>query len=321
MTTVFRNIPFAHLNMTNVIISYYIEVVNVMVTFAALPLIYVMSIHPLPLVIAQFCTVGTFCCGSLIVALGSTVSCFQILYVTQFEILFTLDPATVGWRTFLLLAGLVICPMTMVAVFMTLKGIHVDKSVANLTQTVYNGEGVQFLAIYSICWTVLFLVLSSMAFVFIPLFFKKKQNQHNSQLPPPRIISLQRYLLGALGLVVLLLTSVYGTKENEGRPFTLLNLFLLFIFNLLLAYHLTEKETRTVVRRYIFNLFGIEENNNNNMTRRLGRISRENTSEHILVPPHSTIRDTVMTSSSTTNVLSNSTFINVLPVRNNFEDA
>ena len=142
MTTVFRNLPFAHLNMTNVIISYYIEVVNVMVTFAALPLIYVMSIHPLPLVIAQFCTVGTFCCGSLIVALGSAVSCFQILYVTQFEILFTLDPATVGWRTFLLLAGLVICPMTMVAVFMTLKGIHVDKSVANLTQTVYNGEGV-----------------------------------------------------------------------------------------------------------------------------------------------------------------------------------
>ena len=204
---------------------------------------------------------------------------------------------------------------------MTLKGIHVDKGVANLTQTVYNGEGVQFLAIYSICWTVLFLVLSSMAFVFIPLFFKKKQNQHNGQLPPPRIISLKRYLLGALGLVVVLLTSVFGTKENEGRPFTLLNLFFLFIFNLLLAYHLTEKETRTVVQRYIFNLFGIEENNNNNMTRRLGRRrSSENTSEHI--PPHSTIRDTVMTSSSTTNALSNnSTFINVLPVRNNFEVA
>ena len=195
---------------------------------------------------------------------------------------------------------------------MTLQGIHVDKGVANLTQTVYNGEGVQFLAIYSICWTALFLVLSSMAFVFIPLFFKKKQNQHNGQLPPPRIISLKRYLLGALGLVVILLTSVYGTKENEGRPFTLLNLFLLFIFNLLLAYHLTEKETRTVVRRYIFNLLGIKENNDN-VTWRLGRRLTENISERI---PQSTIGDTVLTSSSTTNVLSNTTFINVLPLRN-----
>ena len=100
MAMVFRKIPFAQMNMTNVIISYYIEVVNVTVTVVSLPLIYVLIIHPLPLFIAQFCAVAAYCCGSLIVALGSAVSLFQILYVVQFNILFTLDPATVGWRTF-----------------------------------------------------------------------------------------------------------------------------------------------------------------------------------------------------------------------------
>ena len=159
-----------------------------MVTVVTLPLIYVLSIHPLPLFIAQFCAVAAYCCGSLMVAFGSAVSFFQILYVVQFNILFTLDPATVSRKTFLLLAGLVVFPMTIVGIYMTLNGIHVDKSVTSLTQTQYNGEGVQFLAIYSVCWTVLFLILSFMAFVFIPLFFKKKQNQHNGQLPPPRII-------------------------------------------------------------------------------------------------------------------------------------
>ena len=159
-----------------------------MVTVVTLPLIYVLSIHPLPLFIAQFCAVAAYCCGSLMVAFGSAVSFFQILYVVQFNILFTLDPATVGWRTFMVLASLAICTMTMEGIYMTLKGIHVNTTVSELTQTQYNGEGVPFIAIYTGCWTVLFIILSSIAFVFIPLFFKKKQNQHNGQLPPPRII-------------------------------------------------------------------------------------------------------------------------------------
>ena len=315
---VFRNIPFAHLNMTNVIISYYIEVVNVTVTVVTLPLIFVLSIHPLPLFIAQFCAVAAYCCGSLIVALGSAVSLFQILYVVQFNILFTLDPATVGWRTFMVLASLAICTMTMEGIYMTLKGIHVNTTVSELTQTQYNGEGVPFIAIYTGCWTVLFIILSSTAFVFIPLFFKKKQNQHNSRQPPQRIISLHKYLLGALGIFGILLTTIYGRKEFDGVTFTVLKVFIIFLFNLLLANHLTEKETWKVVRRYLFNVFGIEENNYNE-TWRLGSRPSETNSENI---PQSTLRETDMTASSTTNNrLTNSTVINVLPLRRDAEDA
>ena len=119
-------------------------------------------------------------------------------------------------------------------------------------------------------------------------------------------------------LVIILIASIYGTKENKGRSFTLLDLFLLFIFNLLLTYHLTEKETRTVVRRYLFNVFGIEENNHME-TWRLGSRPSETNSENI---PQFTLRETDMTASSTTNNrLTNSTVINVLPLRRDAEDA
>ena len=86
------------MNMTNVIMSYYIEVVNALMIFCTLPYVYVLCVGPLPLLPAQFAYTVVHCCASLIVALGSAVSCFHILYVTKFEILFSLDPQEVGRR-------------------------------------------------------------------------------------------------------------------------------------------------------------------------------------------------------------------------------
>ena len=96
--------------MTNVLMSYYIEVVNVMMTFCTVPLIYVLGVEPLPLPLAQFAYIAVHSCGSLIVALGSAVYCCQIVYVTNFEVLFALDPEEVGRRTFALLALLICLP-------------------------------------------------------------------------------------------------------------------------------------------------------------------------------------------------------------------
>jgi hypothetical protein len=88
----FRNIPLAEVNMTNVIFSYYIEVVNIMMLFCTVPMIYVYCIYPLPLVWAQLAFIGVQSCASLINGLGAAVSCFHILYVLKFEAVFPLDP-------------------------------------------------------------------------------------------------------------------------------------------------------------------------------------------------------------------------------------
>ena len=98
-----RNIPLARRNVTNVILSYYIEVTNVLISVCLVPLIFVLCVEPLHFAVAQFILVTIYFCGSLNLALGSAVSCFQLLYVTKFEVIFSLDPQELGKRTFYIL--------------------------------------------------------------------------------------------------------------------------------------------------------------------------------------------------------------------------
>jgi hypothetical protein len=58
------------MNMTNVIISYYIEVVNAMMMSCTVPYIVVLCYAPLPLFPAQMNYAFTHSCASLLVALG-----------------------------------------------------------------------------------------------------------------------------------------------------------------------------------------------------------------------------------------------------------
>ena len=74
------------MNITNVIVSYYVEAVNIMITSTAAPLLYVVGFKPLPFFLAQLIGIFLHCTGSLSVGLGSAISCFQIFYVTKFEL-------------------------------------------------------------------------------------------------------------------------------------------------------------------------------------------------------------------------------------------
>jgi hypothetical protein len=243
--------------MTNVLISYYIEAVNALNSVAAIAFIHVICIKPLPLPAAQFVIIATHSCGSLMTALGSAVSCFQILYVIKFELIFSLDPQLVGWRIFIFLTFLIFVPNFTFGVYRTIQGRYVDKAVTLFNDDKQYVEGLQFPEIYSYCWIMFYLVISFIAFVFLPIFYKNRSN-YNDNLPPQRTISLQRYLLGASGIfTVVALTSIMVRLNNSGRV-SIDNLITFFALVLLLAYHLTEKETRTIVRKYFFKLLKIE---------------------------------------------------------------
>jgi hypothetical protein len=95
-------------------------------------------------------------------------------------------------------------------------------------------------------------------FVFLPIYYKHRPS-YNDHLPPQRTISLQRYLLGAFGLFVILTVTVVMLRLNDSGGLSVDNLCSLFALVILLAYHLTEKETRTVVKKHIFKLLNIVE--------------------------------------------------------------
>jgi hypothetical protein len=244
--------------MTNVVISYYIEVVNVVNTVLAVSFNYVTWIKPLPLPLAQFVTITSHSCGSLMAALGSAISCFQILYVIKFDLIYSLDPQLMGWRIFILLTSFIAVPNCIFGIFKTMQGVHVDKGVTLFTQDKYNGDGIQFLAIYSVFWTMSYLVLSFFAFVFLPVFYKNRPT-FNNHLAPQRTISLQRYLLGASGIFFMLAVTIIMIRLNDSGRLSVDNLCSLFALVILLAYHLTERETRNVVRKHIFKFLKIEE--------------------------------------------------------------
>ena len=126
-----------------------------------------------------------------------------------------------------------------------------------LTQSEYVGTGLPFLPIYTGCWALLFFILSLVAFVFIPIFFKHHQSDNIIQ--PQRTISLQRYLLGSFGFFGVVVTSIIVVEQNDNRHLSVTARIFFFSMDLLLAYHLTEREARHAAKKHLFYLLRIEE--------------------------------------------------------------
>jgi hypothetical protein len=250
------------MNIKTVLLSYIVEVMNMMMIFGTLPYIYLLIIKPLPLFMAQFVFVILHCCGSLIVALGSAISCFHISFVVKFETVFSLDPQEVGRRTFTVLTVLICLPNITVGTYNLVQGLHSVGGAAILTQTEYRDQGVRFIPTYSLLWTSTFLILSFFAYAFIPIFVKKTvQINLNNQPSTQRTNSLQRYLVGSLGLLICLVMSVvFGEQKIPNyRPILINGYIFLFSFDIILAYFISATEVSIIIRRYIFNLLKIEE--------------------------------------------------------------
>ena len=255
----FRNIPLARMNVTNVILSYYIEVTNVMISVCLIPLIFVLCVEPLHFVFAQFILVTIYFCGSLNLALGSAVSCFQLLYVIKFEVVFSLDPQELEKRTFYILSTLIFVPNFTGGVYYTWNDITLDRRVTIYTRREINGNEVQFHNTFSICLALLFFVLSFLSFLCIPLIFQQIHAGSYNQPPPQRTISLQRYLVGSLVFLICLVTSAAISNHEDNKHIKVSTYFILFSVDLLLAYHLIETEARKA-KKGIYSIYLILKN-------------------------------------------------------------
>jgi hypothetical protein len=181
--------------------------------------------------------------------------------VLKFEAVFSMDPQEVGWRTFIALAIFICLPNTIVGLYNWALGLHVAPGSATFTQTAYIGAGVRFIPTYTLSWTALFLILSVLAYACIPVFIKTTPTSQNHRPAAQKVNSLQKYLMGSLGLLIFgaiyFVLSVQSVPDN--KPLVITNYLFMFSLDVLLAYFLSATEVRTATRRYLFNLFHIEE--------------------------------------------------------------
>jgi nitric oxide reductase large subunit len=137
--------------------------------------------------------------GALTIALGSAISCVQIFYVTNFEYIFSLDPKITGRRIIYALGAMIILPDALVGIYSTIHHLHVDYNIKLLTHE-FHERGISFLTNYSVFWTLLFFILSVLAFVCIPLLLKMKKPNQSNNIQPQKIISIKRFLFTTIGL-------------------------------------------------------------------------------------------------------------------------
>jgi hypothetical protein len=190
--------PLADRSLTNVITTYYLEVMNVLLTIPIMVMVYVICVKPLPIYLAQFVLVGVNSIAFLVLALGSAISCIQLMYVAQFETTFSMDPQEAGKNLFVVLTIVISVPNLVVGIYDTANNFHVGEFIVLFADTEFNGKRFQFFTIHAVFWTFMFFILNSIAFIFIPLCFKKRLANIGSLIPMQTTKYIIRYLVGCL---------------------------------------------------------------------------------------------------------------------------
>jgi hypothetical protein len=255
----FRKIPLAGINIANVLVYYYTEVANIMLILACAPLLFVTLVKPLPQSIAQLIVVLLHCTGSLSFALGAAISCIQIFYVTKFEFIFSFDPYKVAQNIFVTLTVTVALPHCVLGIYTSFYGLLVDKRVLLLTKGDYHGNDVSLHSPYSNFWLLLFILTSSFAFIFIPLFLRAKKSGLNNHLPQQNTLSFRKYLLTLLLFLTLVSIILYFAKPTNSNQLQLPGYVFLISNTMMLAYRLSESEARTAGITYCFKLLNIRD--------------------------------------------------------------
>ena len=96
-----NSIVHFQVNLTFILISCSIELVNNSLTLVCFSMIFVICIHPWPFKLAQVYLITFNALGFIICALGATISCLQILFVIKFSLVFSWNPLKIGRVTLL----------------------------------------------------------------------------------------------------------------------------------------------------------------------------------------------------------------------------
>ena len=130
-----NSIVHFQVNLTFILISCSIELVNNSLTLVCFSMIFVICIHPWPFKLAQVYLITFNALGFIICALGATISCLQILFVIKFSLVFSGNPLKIGRVILLAVCFVTGIPNLICGLFVITQGIPMGPTVYFLSQT------------------------------------------------------------------------------------------------------------------------------------------------------------------------------------------
>ena len=94
-----RGIPLEMVNITSVLLAYIIEAINAITIAMSLPVLYTLTIGPLPFLLAHMVIFTMYSLAAPIPAVGIAFASYQLLYVVKFSAFFAGNPEQLGRLT------------------------------------------------------------------------------------------------------------------------------------------------------------------------------------------------------------------------------
>jgi hypothetical protein len=236
-------------NAINILLCYFNEVLNTEANLIAFSFLYVVVIGPIPSLLAHSVDWWIWSLCTLMAVIGFVQSILKVLYVANFDALFSGDPVRLGRAAFMISVVATFVPNITIA----LMGNRVSLTTATLQKTEQNDIKTDFLAWHLVCWTVACIVLFVLTYVGIPMYFTIRGNlgaDHYNYFPR---VSPKRYLFILFGFAILInVYTLANNPDHEGHvPF--FNFIFLFTTNAMLVFQLTDKNVWRYTCRKIFN--------------------------------------------------------------------
>ncbi len=236
-------------NVINILLSYFNEVLNIEANLIAFSFLYVVVIGPIPSLLAHSVDWWTWSLCTLMAVIGCIQSILKLLYVANFDTLFSGDPVRLGRAAFMISVVATFVPNVTIA----LMGNRVSLTTATLQKTEQNEAKTDFLAWHLVCWTVACIVLFVITYVGIPIYFTMRENlgaDHYNYFPR---VSPKRYLFILFGFAILINVNMLANNPDHEGHVPFFNFIFLFTTNTMLVFQLTDKEVWQYTHRKIFN--------------------------------------------------------------------
>ena len=232
-----------------------IELINITNTCISCSLMFVIAAVPINFILAQL--LATFILGlvCLFCELAVAMTLFKILLVTHFDLIFPSDPDQLGHCVLAIAAAMAFLPSAVICIYQTYHGQMISNSVAYLTKNANYSNGIPYMIIYIIFWTVLGIVVMIIALLYIPYYVKKYLNSNAVQIAETghmrKQVSIGRVLLGFLGLSLCLAVNVIIHRYSLGNRFPLQLYFSVIGLNMMLTYFVLEQEVVMFIKKKI----------------------------------------------------------------------
>jgi hypothetical protein len=233
-----------------------IEVTNLIVTYNACALMFVILILPMSFVVAQIALAFSQALACLLCELALAISVFKILLVTQFDWVFAQDPDQLGHTVLAAALALAYLPAAAICAYQTLQDKMMANAIAFLTNSTDHDMSVPLMMVYTIFWAVLGIVAMITALIYIPYYIKHNLSSQAIEVGEAaghmrKQVSIGRILLGFLGIIIFLVFTLVIHNYDLGSSFPTQIYVGMTSLNLMLGYFVLEPDVVSFVKKSI----------------------------------------------------------------------